>query len=180
MARLNRIWQCNTSSFANKFKLYKSLVTSIFLYGCETWTLLAQLLTLKKGSRLLKPSASGNFSTSLTWEHKTNDWVQSKTNFLLGPQEPLLATVKRQKVRNLHGLGMSHTMTASPKPSFKAPWTVGDAVDGRINAGWTTSKSGQSCLCQTCSPGSPAEKTGRGFVLTCPSCPPGDPVGQGT
>ena len=41
MARLNRIWRCSTISFASKFKLYKSLVTSILLYGCETWTLLA-------------------------------------------------------------------------------------------------------------------------------------------
>ena len=35
MARLNRIWWCNTISFTSKFKLYKSLVTPI-LYGCET------------------------------------------------------------------------------------------------------------------------------------------------
>ena len=34
MARLNRIWWCNTISFASKFKLYKSLVISILLYGC--------------------------------------------------------------------------------------------------------------------------------------------------
>ena len=42
MARLNRIWRFNTISFASKFKLYKSLVTSTLLYGCETWTLLAE------------------------------------------------------------------------------------------------------------------------------------------
>ena len=41
MATLNRIWLCNTIGFASKFKLYKSFVTSILLYGCETWTLLA-------------------------------------------------------------------------------------------------------------------------------------------
>ena len=29
-------------------------------------------------------------------EHKINKWVQSKINFLVGPQELLLATVKRQ------------------------------------------------------------------------------------
>ena len=40
-ARLNRIWWCSTISFVSKFKLYKSLVTSILLYGCDTWTLLA-------------------------------------------------------------------------------------------------------------------------------------------
>ena len=33
MARLNRIWRRSTISFASKFKLYKSLVTSILLYG---------------------------------------------------------------------------------------------------------------------------------------------------
>ena len=29
---------------------------------------------------------------------KTNDWVQSKINFLVGPRESLLATVKRRKL----------------------------------------------------------------------------------
>ena len=41
MAKLNRIWLCNTISFASKFKLRKSTATSILLYGCETWTLFA-------------------------------------------------------------------------------------------------------------------------------------------
>ena len=31
-------------------------------------------------------------------EHKTNDRVRSKINFFVGPQEPLLATVKRRKL----------------------------------------------------------------------------------
>ena len=31
-------------------------------------------------------------------EHKTNDWVQSKINFLVGPREPFLAIVKRRKL----------------------------------------------------------------------------------
>ena len=38
---------------------------------------------------------------------------------------------------NLHGSGMSHTTTASPKPSFGASWWVGDSVIGRGNTGWT-------------------------------------------
>ena len=42
MARLNRLWWCNTISSAPNFKLYKSVVTSFLLYeyDCETWTLL--------------------------------------------------------------------------------------------------------------------------------------------
>ena len=31
-------------------------------------------------------------------EQKTNDWVRSTINFLVGPQEPVLTTVKRQKL----------------------------------------------------------------------------------
>ena len=31
-------------------------------------------------------------------EHKTNNWVRSKINFFVGPQKPLLATIKRWKL----------------------------------------------------------------------------------
>ena len=66
-------------SFANKFNLYKSLVTTNLVYGCETWTLLAdsekriQAFETKCTRRLLRISYL---------EHKTNDWVRSKINFL--------------------------------------------------------------------------------------------------
>ena len=80
----------------------------------------------------------------------------------------------------LHGSGMSHTTTASPKPFFRAPWRVDDGVVGRRNAGWTTSKSGHPCPCQNCSPGPPAEKCERGSLLNRPSCSPDDTIGQVT
>ena len=69
--------------------------------------------------------------------------------------------------------------TASPKPFFRAPRRVRDAVVGRGNAGWTTSKSGHIFPCQNCSQGPPAEKTGRGSLLNPLSCPSDDPIGQG-
>ena len=31
-------------------------------------------------------------------EFKTNDWIQRKINFLVGSREPVVATVKRQKL----------------------------------------------------------------------------------
>ena len=37
----NWILQSNTINIAGEFKLYKSLVTSIFFCGCEKWTQLA-------------------------------------------------------------------------------------------------------------------------------------------
>ena len=81
-------------------------------------------------------------------------------------------------VHNLHDTGMSRAMIASPKPIFRAPWRVGDAVVDRGIAGWTTSKSGHPCPRQNCSRWPPAEKTGRGSLLNRPSCPPDDPIGQ--
>ena len=109
-------------------------------------------------------------------EHKINNWVRSKVNFLVGPQEPLVVVVKR---RTLAWLGMSHATTASPKPSFRAPWRVDDAMVGRGNAGWISSKS-DPCPCQNCWQGPLAEKTGTGSLLNGPSCSPDDSVGQGT
>ena len=71
----------------------------------------------------------------------------------------------------------THTHTHTPQPSFWAPWRGGNAVVGRGNAEWTTSKSGHPCPCQNCSRGPPAEKTEKGSLLNRPSTPLGDPVG---
>ena len=90
MARLSRIWLCNTISFASNFKLYTSLITSILLYGREIWILLAdseeRIQTFKTKYLRKLPCIS-------YLEHKTNDWVRSKINFFVVPQEPHLATV---------------------------------------------------------------------------------------
>ena len=61
-------------------------------------------------------------------EHKTNDWVWSKINFIVGPQKPLLATVKRRK---LAWFGHVTHCNSLSKLSFRALWEVGDNVAGR-------------------------------------------------
>ena len=73
-----------------------------------------------------------------------------------------------------------HATTASPKPSFRAPWRMGDAVVGRRNGGWKTLKIGRPCPRQNCSQRPPAEKTGWGFLPKRRSCHPDDQFGQGT
>ena len=60
-------------------------------------------------------------------EQKTDDWVRSEINVPVGPQEPPLATVNRQKVSN--GSSMSHAMIASTKPSFRPHWRVGNTAE---------------------------------------------------
>ena len=94
MARLDRLWKSNIN-FPVKIKLYKSLVVSILLYGCETWTLLAE--TEKKIQAFETKSLRKLLRISYR-EHKTNTFVRNRVENLVGPQEPLLATVKRRKL----------------------------------------------------------------------------------
>ena len=95
MSRLSRLWKSSNISFTTKYRLYQALVVSILLYGCETWTLLAdserriQAFETKCLRKLLGISYL---------EHKTNDYVRKKIKDLVGPQEPLLATVKQRKL----------------------------------------------------------------------------------
>ena len=97
-------------------------------------------------------------------EHKTNHWEQSKINFLVDPQDPLLAFVKRWRFARFRHFICHDSL------SFRAPWRVGNAMVGRGNAGWTTSNSGHPCPCQNCSWWPPAGKTGRKSLLNCLSC----------
>ena len=95
MAKLQRVWKSKEISFPTKTKLYKALVVSILLYGCESWTLTAestkkiQSFETKCFRRLL----------GISWkDHKTNDFVRDQIKQLAGPQEPLLATIKKKKL----------------------------------------------------------------------------------
>ena len=92
---------------------------------------------------------------------------ETSPHLLLGTQDQRLGaeqdqlpcrSTKTSSDGNLHGSGMSHATTASTKLSFRAPWRMGDAVVGRGNAWWTTSKSAHPCISQNCSQGPPAEE----------------------
>ena len=95
MTKLNRIWK-SSIRLSTKLKLYKSLVVSIVLYGCETWTLTA---ALEKKIQAFENKCLRKL-LQISWtEHKTNNYVWSKIEGLAGPQEPLLSTVKRRKLK---------------------------------------------------------------------------------
>ena len=44
LTRLKPVWIVKSISLSSKIRLMCSLVTSIFLYACESWTLTAELL----------------------------------------------------------------------------------------------------------------------------------------
>ena len=119
MTRLNSIKWCNTISFASKLKLYKSLVTFILLYGCEAWTLLADS---EKRIQAFEAKCIRNFSVFPTWSTRPTTGCRARSTSLWVCKNLFLQLSRNG---NLYGLGMSHAMTASPKPSFTAPWRVG-------------------------------------------------------
>ena len=90
---LELFWVVAFGPLMSKFKSHKPLVVSIIFYCCKTRTLLVdsekqiQAFETKWLRKLLRISY---------FEHTTYR-VQSKINFLVGPQEPHLATVKRRK-----------------------------------------------------------------------------------
>ena len=43
LTRLKPVWNERSISLSSKIRLMRSLVTSIFLYACESWTLTAEL-----------------------------------------------------------------------------------------------------------------------------------------
>ena len=75
----------------------RSLVTSISLYACESWTLTAELEEGKKGAmemRCYRKILHISYK-----DHVTNEEVRAKIQQANGPHEDLLTIVKRRKLQ---------------------------------------------------------------------------------
>ena len=74
----------------------RSLVTSIFLYACESWTLTAKLqrrmqaMEMRCYRKILRISYK---------DHVNNEEVRAKIRQAIGPHEDLLTIVKRRKLQ---------------------------------------------------------------------------------
>ena len=96
LTRLKPIWIDKSISLSSKIPLMRSLVTSIFLYACESWTLTAELqrriqaMELRCDRKILRISYK---------HHVTNEEVRAKIQQAIGPHEDLLTIVKRRKLQ---------------------------------------------------------------------------------
>ena len=74
----------------------RPLVTSIFLYACESWTLTAKL------QRRIKAIEMRCHRRTLCFSYKdrvTNEEVRAKIQQAIGPHEDLLTIIKRRKLQ---------------------------------------------------------------------------------
>lgn len=95
MAKLTTIWKSRDISFPTKIKMFRSLVLSILLYGCESWTLTAE--TTKRLEAF--ETKCYRCLLGISWaDKKTNDFVRNEVNRLAGQQAPLLSLVKGRKL----------------------------------------------------------------------------------
>ncbi|KAI8503836.1 hypothetical protein Bbelb_188070 [Branchiostoma belcheri] len=95
LAKLSPILQSKNISLPVKINLYKSLVASIFLYGCESWTTTAEAerrieaFEMKCLRRILGISYL---------QRRTNESVRQEVEEVCGKQQSLLSTVKQRKL----------------------------------------------------------------------------------
>ena len=93
---LKPVWKDRSISLSSKSRLMCSLVTSIFLYACESWTLTAELqrriqaMEMRFYSKILRISYR---------DHASNEEVRAKIQQAIGPHEDLLTIVKRRRLQ---------------------------------------------------------------------------------
>ena len=95
MVKLEKIWSGKEIGFKIKCKLYKSLVLSTLLYGCEMWTLYQES---KKRISDFETKAFRRLLQISYREHKTNLFVRAEIEKRIGHNTALLDIVLQRKL----------------------------------------------------------------------------------
>ena len=82
----------------------RSLVISIFLYGCESWNLIVELKKRMQAFEMICYRRLLNISYK---DHVTNEEVGRRIQVAIGEYDELLTMVKKRK---LYGLAMSQDL----------------------------------------------------------------------
>ena len=137
LTKLKPIWRDNNISLGSKVKLMRSLVISIFLYACESWTLTAELEKRMQAFEMRCYRRLLNISYK---DHVTNEEVRRKMQAAIGEYDELLTLVKKRKLR-----WFGHVSRSSGLAKTILQGTVkGKRKRGRQKKGGKTiSKSGQ-------------------------------------
>ena len=96
---MRMIWSASIS-LSSKVQVKRSLVTSIFLYACESWTLRAEL---RRRMQAMEMRCYRKILHISHKDHVTNEEVRSKIQQIIGPHKDLLTIVKNA---NCNGMVM--------------------------------------------------------------------------
>ena len=84
LTRLKPVWIDKSISLSSKIRLMCFLVTSIFLYACESWTLTAELQRRNQAMEMRCYCKILHISYK---DHVTNEEICTKTQQVIGPHE---------------------------------------------------------------------------------------------
>ena len=90
------IWSDKHISLSSKIRLMRSIVISVLLYACETWTLTADILKKLQATEMRCFRKLLGISYR---DHITNDAVRDRIRQAIGPYDDILTTVKKRKLK---------------------------------------------------------------------------------
>ena len=96
LTRLKPVWNDRSISLSSKIRMMRSLVTSIFLYACESWTFTTEL---QRRIQAMEMRCYRKILRITYRDHVTNEVVRAKIQQATGPHEDLLTIVKRRKLK---------------------------------------------------------------------------------
>ena len=138
LTRLKSVWIDKSISLSSKIRLMCSLVTSIFLYACKSWTLTVELLRRIQTMEIRHYCKILGISYK---DHVTNEEVCAKIQQAIGPHKDLLTTIKRCK---LQWYGHSSRSSGLAKTILQAQWKGEEDKADRGRGRKTTSGNGQA------------------------------------
>ena len=136
LTKLKPIGRDNNISLRSKLRLMRSLVISIFLYACESWTLTAELekRTQAFGMRCYRRLLNISYRDDVT-----NEVVHRKIQAAIAEYDELLTLLKERTLR-----WFGHASRSSDLPTTIRRSTVkGKKEADRRTGGKTISKNGQ-------------------------------------
>ena len=123
LSKLNIIWNDKSLQLKLKMKLMLSLVSSIFLYACETWTITKELQEI---IRALEMRCLRRLLNITYRERITNIEIRSIVTREIGHHSELLAMVITKKLKWFSHVIRSNTMSKT---------LLQCTIDGKINRG---------------------------------------------
>ena len=96
LTKLKIIWDDKNIDLSSKMRLLRSLVVSIYLYSCDTWTLTAEI---ERKIQTVEMRGFRRFLGISYKDHITNEMVRSRIRKAIGSYEELLSTVKRREMK---------------------------------------------------------------------------------
>ena len=96
LTRLKPVWNDRSISLRSKIRLMRSLVTSIILYACESWTLPAEF---RRRIQAFEMRCYRKILHTSYKDHVSNEKVRANIQQAIGLHEDLLTIVKRCKLQ---------------------------------------------------------------------------------